>query len=350
MEAFARTFNWRGNPFTYTIMPEVFVGYQREVSEIISTFSNGGKVSLLLGPTGSGKTTFLRAMLPRFKQSEQVIYLPKPPKVSSDWITVFNPIVKYGGFFKMPFKKDSVSLYNLGERLNSKLKDKKIILLIDESHEATIESLEWLRALADHTENLSIMLAALPNFENTLNSSLETFMRRINNKTQLSNLSKSETREFIKKRIEFMGGDDIRPFTSGTVEYIYGKTGGFPREILKLCNSLLMKSSERGITTIDIDFLEESASPPEKLTLDSVNMLPEKQRKILELLKAKEMSPSEITAQIDLEDYKDRDNALRSANNLLRRLMQDRLVERVKAGKTYKYRLAGCVQTLMVSA
>ncbi len=350
MENFAKMFEWTSNPFTYTIIPEVFVGYAKEMNDVFSAFKSGNKFSLLLGPTGSGKTTFLRALLTRFSKDEQVIYLPKPPKVSSEWIVVFNPIIKYGGFFRFPFKKKDLNIYNLGEQLNSRLKEKKCLLLIDECHEATIESLEWLRTLADHTDNLSIVLTALPNFENTLKNNLETLMKRINYRAELSNLSKSETREFIKKRIEFAGGDDIRPFTSSTVEYIYEKTGGFPREILKLCNSLLQKSVEKNITTIDIDFLEETANPPEKLTMDSLKSLPEKQRMILEMLKGKELTPAEITAQITLEDYKDRDNALRSANNLLRRLIEEKLVERVKAGKTYKYRLSNRMQTLMVSA
>ena len=343
-------FKWRANPFTFTIMPEVFVGYSKEMAGIISGFESGNKFSLVTGPTGSGKTTFLKAAMGKLNRSEHVMYLPKPPKVSSDWITVFNPVIKYGGRFRLPFG-GKVSLYNLGEKLNSSLQNRRCILLIDECHEATTESLEWLRALSDHTDNLSIVLAALPVFEDTLKEKLETFMRRISSRAELSSLSKPETREFIKKRIEFMGGDDIRPFTSSTVEYIFDKTGGFPREILRLYNSLLQKSAESGITTIDIDFLEEAGSvAAQRLSADTISSLPQKQRAVLDILKGREMTTAEITSHTALDDYKNRDIALRSANNLLKRLMDEKMVERVRCGRTYKYRLSGGAQTLMVSA
>ena len=50
------------------------------------------------------------------------------------------------------------------------------------------------------------------------------------------------------------------------------------------------------------------------------------------------------------EEYKDKENAVRSVNNLLRRLMNDGIVERKKTGKSYKYRVSGKLQTVMVDA
>mgnify|MGYP000666252398 CR=1 FL=1 len=214
-------------------------------------------------------------------------------------------------------------------------------MLIDECHESSFESLEWLRTLTDHIDNLSIVMAALPVFESMLKSNLESFMRRINTRIELTNLTKPETRELIKKRIEHIGGNDIRPFTSGSIDYIYEASAGFPREILRICNELLQKALERNISTIDSDFVKENETGEKRVSLETVNVLPSRQKMILDVIAEQgEITPPEIVSSINIEEYKNKDNALRSVNNLLRRLMADGFIERKKVGKTYKYSIA----------
>ncbi|UCD07428.1 MAG: BlaI/MecI/CopY family transcriptional regulator, partial [Candidatus Aenigmatarchaeota archaeon] len=208
-----------------------------------------------------------------------------------------------------------------------------------------------LRTLVDNIDNLSVIMAGLPVFENILKSNLETFSRRINTKTDLGNLTKAETRELVKKRIENAGGEDIRPFTSRTIEYIYERTGGFPREVIRLCNDLAYKALRSNISTIDTDFLKETEAPVTRLSLETVESLPERQKLILDALsKGEQFTPSEIVSEMGDEVYKNRENAIRSVNNLLRRLMKDGFVERKRVGKTYKYAISSKFRTLMVEA
>jgi len=64
-----------------------------------------------------------------------------------------------------------------------------------------------------------------------------------------------------------------------------------------------------------------------------------------------EMTPTEIVEKVQAEgEYKDQENAIRSVNNLVRRLMSDGFVERKKFGKAYKYRLSPRYKTLFVKA
>jgi len=342
---------WKDNPFTFNIMPNLFVGYNKEVDSILHSVNLGEKFSLLLGPTGSGKTTMLMMLMTKFQNYEHVLYIPKPPKESAEWVTVFSKLIK-PGFPKSIFSKgNGATLYTLSETLNRKLNGNKCVLFVDEAHEASIESLEWLRTITDQTDGLSIVLAGLPVFDSILKSKLETFLKRVNTRVELSTLTKSETRELIKKRIESKGGEDIKPFTSDSLDYIYEKTGGFPREVIRSCGEIVVNAMNKNITTVDTGFLKETETPEQRVSLEAISELPERQRIVLEALAERgELTPSEVIRNTEIEGYKDNDNAVRSINNLLKRLMKEGLVERAKRGKTYKYRVSGKYQSLTVRA
>jgi type II secretory pathway predicted ATPase ExeA len=348
-------FKWEFNPFSFRIIPELFVGHEAEINRIVGGVSNGSKYSLVLGPTGSGKTTMLKKLYNKFHEQGQfrhIFYLSKPPKDPVDWIMVTEGITSKGLLsFIFSGHRKGINLYNLSDEVNKKLDGSRCLMLIDECHEASLDSLEWLRALTDQIDNLYIILAGLPVFEKILKGNLETFMRRITMNVELTNLTKMETREMIKKRIEFYGGNDINPFTHNTLDFIYEQSGGFPREVLRLCDELTQKAIEKNISTIDLDFLKESDVSKGRVSLDTVSTLPDKQKMIIDVLsRGGDMTPNEIIDKLALEEYKDKENAVRSVNNLLRRLMHEKLVERKRIGKTYKYRLAGTVRTLMVQA
>jgi predicted ATPase len=264
---------------------------------------------------------------------------------------VFDRLVRPGLLKSLLSRRDETNIYNLSEKVNRKLGSDRFLLFVDECHEASIDSLEWLRTLVDQIDNLSVLLAGLPVFDNTLKGSLETFSRRINTRTELGNLTKAETRELVKKRVESVGGDDIRPFTSRTIEHIYERTGGFPREVIRLCNELANNALKSNISTIDADFLKDVEAPVARVSMETVESLPERQKLIIDVMAGGgEFTPSDIVSSMGGEVYKNRDNAIRSVNNLLRRLMKDGFVERKRVGKTYKYVISGKFKTLMVEA
>ncbi len=342
-------FNWGSNPFAFRILPEHFVGYDEEKKSILDGINNGDKFTLLLGPTGSGKTTFIKHISGRLSE-HKVIYIPKPPTNPTDWIGIFSEFSR-PSFFSRIFRKSKIDLYTLSSKVNSGLARKKCVLFVDECHEATQESLEWLRTITDQVQNLTVVLAGLPIFENVLKNNLETFLRRVTLRIDLGCLSQVETREFIKKRIEGVGGQDIRPFTSSIIEYVHHKTGGFPREVLRACNEISQKAVEKGLTIVDMEFLKETDIPG-RPSREALEILPPRQKLIVDILASEgELTPTEIVEKLQAKgDYKNTDNAIRSINNLVRRLMSDGLVERKRIGKAYKYKISPRYQTLLVNS
>ena len=121
--------------------------------------------------------------------------------------------------------------------------------------------------------------------------------------------------------------------------------------MLKLCNELSQKALQKGLTTIDTEFMEE-AEIPGRVSMETLESLPPRQKSIIDTLAGEgELTPTEIVAKMQEKgEYKDNDNAIRSVNNLMRRLMSDGFVERKKVGKAYKYKISPRYQTLLVNA
>jgi len=356
-EKYMKMFKWNENPFNFKIMPDLFVGHGKEMEKLASGLKSEDKMSLLIGPTGSGKTTLLKFLSKEFENERKIFYLSKPPSNPDDWVKIFTNFMGSGILERLFSRRDEVNIYNLSEWVNKRMKNRKMILFVDESHEASTETLEWLRTLTDQIDNLTVVIAGLPILESILRDRLETFIRRMSMKIELTNLTRTETRELIKKRIEWVGGEDIKPFTSETIEEIYDKSGGFPREVIRICNDLVQKAMENNISTIDSSFLSESDfssvvhHSPKRISVGSIDSLPSKQKHIIEILwKYGELTPTEIVEKMDMDDYKSKDNAIRSINNILKRLVKDGTIIRKRRGKSYMYVLSDKIRTLMVHA
>ncbi len=347
-----KLFGWEGNPFVFKILPDLFVGYEKEMRSLIENVSNGCKFTLILGPTGSGKTTMMRNVINKIDGYVRVFYVPKPPNDPEGWKKIFTEIVR-PGFFRRLFMRPkirNITIYEVGDWINRRSGKKRMLLLVDECHESARESLEWLRTLTDQVDNLSLVLAGLPGFEKRLMEELETFRRRIENRIELTNLTPAETRELIKKRIEWMGGEDVKPFTSNSVRFVYEKTNGFPREVLRVCGELVQHAIEKNMSAIDTEFLKDSRGT-ERASMDTIEDLPYRQKSILQILSTGgDMTPSQIVKHMGPDDYTDKGNAVRSVNNILRRLMADKVVIRERRGKAYKYRIDPKLQTMFVDA
>ena len=241
-----------------------------------------------------------------------------------------------------------------------------MVFLVDEAHETNKEVLEWLRVLTDQIDNVSLVMAGMPLLEEKIKTDLETLDQRITTRINLTSLDKNEVKELIKMRIEDAGGEGIKPFTDEAIDKIYDKTGGFPREVLKLCDRLINSALEKNVDIIDEKLIEshkEIELPkvrleepvvtfmPKPPSEEQLRNLPYKQRIILELLYKKDwLTPTAIVEDLDLKSYKSKNHGIRSVNNILKRLMLDGYVQRESRGKAFMYALTPKVKTMFVQS
>jgi type II secretory pathway predicted ATPase ExeA len=354
-----KKWGWKANPFTLRIDPALFTGYEEQVRAALRHIENKHKIALVTGATGSGKTSLLKWLEANIDNAAR-LYVSKPPAKAEDFIKIFTGI--FGLSFWERLLGRMPTLYNLPKYVSAKLKGTHLIFLLDEGHETSRDVLEWLRVLVDQIDGISLIIAGLPALEGNIKSNLETFDQRITTRISLTALSESETRALIQKRIEATGGSGILPFTDSAIQAIYSLTGGFPREVLKLCDKLIMDALEDGRELIEATALEAyrefkkapvleepavafAPKPPSEAQLAN---LPRKQKSILELLaKTDWLTPAAIAEQIGGR-YASRGHAVRSINNILHRLMLDGYVQREARGKAYMYALTPKLRTLFV--
>lgn len=354
-------YGWDADPFTFKIYPNIFIGYDEQVAAVKTHLAENHKIALISGPTGSGKTTLLKWLSATSGvKGFKFLYLSKPPNQPEQFVEIFTECFPLN-FIERLFRK--ITLFNLANYVNKKTRRKKFVLLLDEAHETSRDTLEWLRVLTDQIDSMSLVVTGLPVLEQRLKQELETLNQRITTRVRLDALSQSETLQLIKKRIEAVGGKDIKPFTEEAVKAIYEKTGGFPREILRLCNKLVNDAIARGTEEIDIRAISEYKELPEDAAAAvsflptpsassmALSDMPYKQRKILEILSKKEwLTPSAIAEEIGTKAYKTEQHAIRSMNNILKRLLIDGFVQRESRGKSYIYSLTPKIRTLLVQA
>ena len=303
------------------------------------------KLILLSGPTGSGKTTIITYLT---SKNKDFIYLNKPPREITGLLDITDYFIKDISFFKRIFIKKPKKINDLPIFLDKIIRKPKV-LFIDEAHEASLEVLEWFRVMVDHVKNLTIIFSALPVFEDILTKKLETLKKRITEKIELNALTKKETEELIRRRIEYAGGKDIKPFTYNMIDYIYNRTGGFPRDVILLCNKLLNLGAKKDLESIGLDSIEEEKKPKENLKIENLKDLPEKQRLLINVIAEREpITPNEIVTYF--KDYPSEKHALRAINNLLGRLIKQGYIEREKIGKTYTYKLTPYTRTMLIKA
>ena len=359
---FYSKWGWIANPFILKIDPKLFTGYHQQVEAVKLHIADKHKIAMISGPTGSGKTSMLKWLEEELHETNPVLYVSKPPQNSEEFIRIFTDT--FGLSFWQRLFRWKPSLQTLPDYINKKVSNQHLVFMVDEAHETNKEVLEWLRVLVDQIENVSLIIAGLPKLNVKIRDELETFDQRITTRIELSALEKEDTKDLIKKRIEAVGGSGTVPFTDSAIDTIYNRTGGFPREVLKLCGRLVHTAMDKDLNVIEVSDIEEhreipqsnvrveepvvtfSPKPPSKQQIED---LPYKQRKILEILSREDwLTPTAIAERIDSKSYKSKGHAIRSTNNILHRLMIDGFVQREARGKAVMYALTPRIRTLLV--
>lgn len=248
-------------PFENTPDPRfLFLSTQhREVlSSLIYGINSAKGFILVAGGIGTGKTTLLHCLLKEISSSHIIINIINPRAVFNDLVLSLSKRlgVECQG-------KDALERSDALKRALEKQDKagKRVILIIDEAHLLSDESLEDIRLLSnletDRKKLIQIILAGQNEIHKTLaGDSQKPLKQRIILNRQLEPLDGKETEEYIKHRLK-VAGDDGNLFSAQALNLIKKKSRGTPRVINQICDNALLIGYATEARTIGAKIIKE---------------------------------------------------------------------------------------------
>jgi len=224
---------------------------QEALARMTNVISSNG-LGILSGEIGSGKTTILRTLtadLPASKHT--VIYICSANLTPKD---LYSAVVRELGeepSFMLP--KIKQQWYRL---LSNELMDgKRLVLLIDEAHELTTNTLLELRFLLnckmDLTPAFSVILSGQPRLRNDLRlKAFEAIAQRVKMQYHITGMTLEETAKYINFKMTDAAVQ--RPlFGESAIELIHSSTQGIPRVINQICRHAYHSANKNNDSVIE---------------------------------------------------------------------------------------------------
>ncbi len=231
-------------PFAHTSEPQFFYpseNYQDCLSYLLDGLEREYAFLVLTGEIGTGKTFLLNTLVKRLDEKTHVAFIVY-------YKLIFLDLLQYASQeFRLEStgKSKSELLLNLKNfLLSSAMKNEKVVLIIDEAENLSVDVLEELRLLTNF-ENyekrlLQVILVGQLQLEDTLKiKELTQLSQRIGFSCRLLPMNYCDTKRYIEKRLS-VAGVTYHVFTSEAMQEIFVHSRGIPRVINIICHVALL--------------------------------------------------------------------------------------------------------------
>ena len=214
---------------------------------------------LLIGETGTGKTTIIHHLMSMLGPPIKVIPIFQPPQTFDELLEF---ILRE---LKLPLEegKGSSRLRQLDEYLYRRsAQNEPLLIILDEAQNLSKELLEQLRLLCNpdpiRPRFVQGFLVGEPDFVEKLDSwDLRALKQRIVIRRKLSPLTEEESRQYIEHRLGKVGSSLEEIFTPEAAALICRHSGGIPRVIHTLCYFALSTGYVLSQKKIDAPLIEK---------------------------------------------------------------------------------------------
>ena len=212
---------------------------------------------LLLGETGTGKTTLLNAICSRRLPRLRLACVANPRLSFEEIMRVVLPQLG------MPTdERGKLELIRQFEQVvSNRLQDRRTAIVIDEAQDLSDETLEDLRLLANRIgfedQELQIVLVGHPELLERLSARhLRQLLERISTRVSLLPLSTEESVAYVECRLSAQGGS-ARIFKANAMRRLVEAAGGIPRRLNVLCHNALVLAYSKNADAVTADIAAE---------------------------------------------------------------------------------------------
>ena len=252
----SKPFSISPNPLLLYLTPAL----QVTIEKIRFVIEERQGLTAILGDVGLGKSSVLRYVFNEYDSREDcAATFIATPNFPSD----FAFLKKICADFGLPARRSMGDQENELRRflLDLYAADRTCVVFVDEAQRLPGKQLELVRTLlnfeTDDTKLIQVVLAAqLELRQKLMDSSKKALRQRIVTHSLLAPMSLSETREMIDFRCRKAGVKN--PFMPEALEALYRRTGGVPREVLKVA-AIAYKFSEADGHRVTPELVEDAA-------------------------------------------------------------------------------------------
>ena len=196
----------------------------------------------LTGEVGAGKTTLCRALLEQLEAQFSTALLLTPVLDANELMKAI--AAEFGLDVKGLDRLETLATFN-DFLIRQAEHGKDTVLIIDEAQNFSDDLLEQVRQLSnietDDRKLLQIILIGQPELRDRLNNPrLRQLRQRITVRYHLKALSRFETGQYIKHRLELAGANGSPRFSTAALWRVYRYSNGVPRLINALCDKALL--------------------------------------------------------------------------------------------------------------
>lgn len=249
-------------PFTLLPDPEfLYMGKRHATAYALLEYgmlNDSGGFIVISGEVGSGKTTLLRKILTENYTTATIGLLNH---THSDYGELLQWVLMS---FNLKFKnKNKVELYYdfINFIKTQHQKGKPVVLILDEAHNLSLETLEEIRMLANiNTEAgkiFKLIISGQPELLHKLRQpELSQFAQRVTIQYHLEALNKQECFEYIKHRLTVAGAQN-EIFDESAILMVWYYSRGTPRVINTLCDLSLVYGFAEKTTVISAEIVRQ---------------------------------------------------------------------------------------------
>jgi putative secretion ATPase (PEP-CTERM system associated) len=252
-------YQFREKPFSLTPDPEFLYrsrAHKRALAYLQYGILDPSGFVCITGEIGAGKTTLIRVFLDQLKDQVNVARLFNT-RISSRQL--MEMILQDLGL-DYQAKTKTVMIETLNNYLiETYAQGKRVVLIIDEAQNLSEDLLEEIRLLSnletEKTKLLQIILVGQSELRDNLKlPSLEQFRQRITVNYHIPPLDRDETGAYMRHRVQVASEGPVVSFPEPVIDIVYDYSGGVPRLINVICDTLLLYG-----------FVEEKRDPDEEM-------------------------------------------------------------------------------------